>query len=65
MKASLRVKLILSYLAIALLTVSVVSALIRLTSGQFMLNMVTEKQTSLLSTSIQNYYQTNGSLDGC
>ena len=64
MKASLRVKLILSYLAIALLTVSVVSALIRLTSGQFMLNMVTEKQTSLLSTSIQNYYQTNGSLDG-
>ncbi len=64
MKRSLKGKLILSYLAIALITVLVVSALIRLTSGQFMLNMVAEQQTSLLKEAVQTYYTTYGTLDG-
>lgn len=64
MKRSLKGKLILSYLAIALITVLVVSALIRLTSGQFMLNMVAEQQTSLLKEAVQTYYTDYGTLDG-
>lgn len=64
MKRSLQGKLILSYLAIALITVLVVSALIRLTSGQFMLNMVAEQQTSLLKEAVQTYYTTYRTLDG-
>lgn len=64
MKSSLKGKLILSYLAVALITVLVVSAVIRLTSGQFMMNMVVEQQTSLLQESVQSYYTANGTLDG-
>jgi signal transduction histidine kinase len=62
MRRSLQGKLILSYLAVALITVLVVSALIRLTSGQFMLNLVVEQQTALLKESAQTYYTANGSL---
>ena len=39
MKRSLKAKLILSYLAVALLTVLVVSALFRLTSGRSLMNL--------------------------
>lgn len=64
MKRSLQGKLILSYLAVALLTVLVVSALIRLTSGQSLMNLVVEEQTAQLKTSVQEYYTSNGTLDG-
>jgi len=64
MKRSLKAKLILSYLAVALLTVLVVSALIRLTSGRSLMNLVMDQQTALLQTSVQEYYTANGSLDG-
>lgn len=64
MRRSLKGKLILSYLAVALITVLVVSALIRLTSGQFMLNLVVDQQTALLKESAQAYYIANATLDG-
>ena len=64
MKRSLKAKLILSYLAVALLTVLVVSAVIRLTSGRSLMNLVVEQQTALLTESVQTYYTANGSLDG-
>jgi two-component system OmpR family sensor kinase/two-component system sensor histidine kinase BaeS len=64
MRRSLKGKLILSYLVVALITVLVVSALIRMTSGQSLMNLVVEQQTALLKESVQAYYTTNGTLDG-
>lgn len=64
MRRSLKTKFILSYLAVALLTVLVVSVVIRLTSGQSLMNLVVEQQTALLSESVQTYYTSTGSLDG-
>jgi signal transduction histidine kinase len=64
MKRSLKAKFILSYLAVALLTVLVVSVVIRLTSGQSLMNLVVEQQTALLTESVQTYYTANGSLVG-
>lgn len=64
MKSSLKGKLILSYLAVALLTVLVVSVLIRLTSGQSLMNLVVQQQTAMLKDSVQVYYTNNGSLTG-
>ena len=64
MKRSLKAKLILSYLAVALLTVLVVSAVIRLTSGRSLMDLVVEQQTARLTESVQTYYTANGSLDG-
>ncbi|MEA4906481.1 MAG: ATP-binding protein [Anaerolineaceae bacterium] len=61
---SLKGKLILSYLAVALITVLVVSGLIRLTSGQSLMSLVVEEQTASLSSLVQQYYTANGSLDG-
>jgi signal transduction histidine kinase len=64
MKRSLQSKLILSYLAVALLTVLVVSALIWLTSGQSLRNLVMGQQTAMLKQTVQDYYTSNGTLDG-
>lgn len=64
MKRSLKAKFILSYLAVALITVLVVSVVIRLTSGQSLMNLVVEQQTARLTESVQSYYSENGSLDG-
>ncbi|HPH97187.1 MAG TPA: ATP-binding protein [Anaerolineaceae bacterium] len=64
MKRSLQVKLILTYLAVALITVLVVSALIRLNSGQSLMNLVVEEQTARLKEAVQTYYTTNGTLNG-
>ena len=64
MKHSLKGKLILSYLAVALLTVVVVSILIRLTSGQSLMNLVVQQQTSMLNESAQVYYTAYGTMDG-
>ncbi|HQN05528.1 MAG TPA: HAMP domain-containing protein, partial [Anaerolineaceae bacterium] len=64
MKRSLRLKLILSFLVVALVTVLVVSALIRLTSGQSLMNLVVEQQTTQLEESVTSYYTANSSLDG-
>lgn len=64
MKQSLQRKFILSYLAVALITVVVVSVLIRLTSGQSLMNLVVEQQTALFKESAQTYYTTYGTMDG-
>jgi signal transduction histidine kinase len=64
MKRSLKAKFILSYLAVALLTVLVVSVVIRLTSSQSLMNLVVEQQTALLTESVQTYFTVNGNLDG-
>lgn len=64
MNRSLKAKLILSYLAVALITVLVVSVVIRLTSGQSLMNLVVEQQTTQLRESAQEYYTTTGSMEG-
>lgn len=64
MRHSLKTKLISSYLAVALFTVLVVSALIRLMSGQSLMSLVMEQQTALLKETVQNYYTTNSTLEG-
>ena len=64
MKHSLKTKLILSYLAVALITILVVSVLIRLTSDQSLMNLVVEEQTASLADSVKSYYSENGSLAG-
>lgn len=64
MRRSLKGKLILSYLAVALVTVLVVSALIRLTSGRYMMNLVVEQQTAQLEDIIKTYYNDHGTMDG-
>lgn len=64
MKRSLQVKLIFSYLAVALLTVLVVSVLIRLTSGKSLMTLVVEEQIANLTESLQEYYAQNSTLEG-
>lgn len=64
MRRSLQRKMILSYLAVALLTVLVVSALVRLTSGRSLMNLVVEEQTASLKEAVQEYYTSTGGLDG-
>lgn len=64
MKRSLKAKFILSYLAVALLTVLVVSALVRLTSGQSLMNLVVQQETADLKNAVQIYYSEFGTLEG-
>ncbi len=64
MKRSLMGKVILSYLAVALITVLVASVLIRLNSGQSLKNLVAEQQIAALQDSAQTYYTANGSMTG-
>ena len=63
-RTSLQSKLILSYLAIALITVLVVSVLIRVSSGRSLMNLVMGQQTALLNDAVQTYYVSNGDLNG-
>jgi signal transduction histidine kinase len=64
MRRSLKGKMILSYLAVALLTVLVVSALIWFTSGRSLMSLVVDEQSASLKTTVQDYYTANGSLEG-
>ena len=64
MKRSLNAKFILSYLAVALITVLVVSIIIRLTSGKSLMSLVADQQISLLEEAVQAYYADHGSLEG-
>jgi len=63
-RRSLKAKLIISYLAVALLTVLVVTLFIRFTSGKQFLNLVAEQQASILKDEAAFYYIENGSLEG-
>ena len=64
MRHSLKTKMILSYLAVALITVLVVSLLIHLTSGRSLMNLVVGEQVSSLNQLVQDYYTANNSLEG-
>ncbi len=64
MKNSLRSKLILSYLAVAVFTILAVVLVIRLTSDQSIRQMVVDQQVEALSTDLKNYYVENGDLEG-
>ena len=64
MRRSLKTKMILSYLAVALVTVLVVFLVIRLTSGHSLMNLIVEQQTASLNEIAQTYYSENGSMDG-
>ena len=64
MKSSLATKLILTYLAVALVTVSVVLAVISFTSDESLRNMVVDQQIAQVSQEAQRYYASIGSLDG-
>ncbi len=64
MTRSLKGKMILSFLGVALLTVLVVSLLIRVTSGKSLMNLVVEEQTASLKELAQGYYSANGTWDG-
>lgn len=64
MNKSLKGKLILSYLVVALVTVLVASVLIRVTSSQSLMNLVSEQQTAILKEAAQTYYSENGTMDG-
>ncbi len=64
MMRSLKSKLVLSFLTVALLTILVVSAVIRLTSSRTLMNLVVEDQTASLKIMVEEYYAVNGSLEG-
>lgn len=63
-RASLQSKLILSYLAVALLTVLVVTVFIRLTSGERFYELVVEQQAGLLRDEAVYYYEQTGTWEG-
>jgi len=52
MNRSLKNKLILSYLVIAITTVLVVSVVVRLNSGQSLMNLVVEQQTAQMQEAV-------------
>ena len=64
MNKSLKSKLILSFLGVALITVLVASVLIRVTSSQSLMHLVSEQQTAILTEAAQTYYSENGTMDG-
>ena len=64
MKRSLKTRLILTYLAVALVTILIVVLVIQLTSDKSLRNMVADQQIAQLSEAVQSYYTSNGSLDG-
>jgi len=64
MNKSLKGKMILSYLVVALITVLVVVAVIWMTSGRSLMNLVLQQQTAQLKETIQTYYASHDSLDG-
>jgi two-component system, OmpR family, sensor histidine kinase BaeS len=64
MKLSLRSKLILSFVAVALLTILVVSVVVRLNSGNSLYELVIQQQTATLSESITTYYNANQTMAG-
>lgn len=63
-KRSLKAKLIISYLSVALLTILVISVYIRSTSGKQLFNLVVEQQVATLKEIAVKYYSVTGSWDG-
>ncbi len=63
-RSTLQNKLILSYLAVALITVMVVSAFLFFSFGRSLVNLVTDQQTAELRDAVEAYYASNNSLNG-
>ncbi len=64
MRKSLRFKLILSFLAVALISVLLISVMIRVGSTDRLLKLAIDQQAATLQADALGYYETNGSWDG-
>jgi signal transduction histidine kinase len=64
LKNSLKTRLILTYIAVALLTVLVALLFVRFRSGQSLRNLVIDQQVEEMSVMVEDYYASNQSLDG-
>lgn len=64
MKKSLKTRLILTYAAVALVTVLVALLVVRLRSGQSLRNLVINQQVEEMSDLVEDYYQANQTTDG-
>lgn len=64
MKKSLKTRLILTYTAVALITVLVALLVVRFRSGQSLRNLVIDQQVEEMSVMVEDYYASNQSLDG-
>jgi len=64
LKKSLKTRLILTYAAVALVTVLVALLFVRFRSGQSLRNLVIDQQVEEMSVMVEEYYTTNQSLDG-
>ena len=64
MKKSLKTRLILTYVAVALLTVLMALLFVRFRSGQSLRNLVINQQVEELSVMVEDYYANNQTTDG-
>ncbi len=64
MKKSLKTRLILTYTAVALITVLVALLFVRFRSGQSLRNLVIDQQVEELSVMVEDYYANNLTTDG-
>ncbi len=64
MKKSLKTRLILTYAAVALVTVLVALLFVRFRSGQSLRNLVIDQQVEEMTVMVDDYYTANQSLDG-
>ena len=64
MKKSLRTRLILSYAAVALVTVLVALLFVQFRSGQSLRKLVIDQQVEELSVMVEDYYTKNQDMDG-
>ena len=64
MKKSLKTRLILTYTAVALVTVLVALLFVRFRSGQSLRNLIINQQVEELSVIVEDYYQSNQAMDG-
>ena len=64
MKKSLKTRLILTYAAVAMVTVLVALVFVQFRSGQSLRNLVIDQQVEELSVMVEDYYTSNQTLDG-
>ncbi len=64
MKKSLKTRLILTYAAVALLTILVALLFVRFRSGQSLRNLVIDQQVEEMSVMVEDYYNANQTMDG-
>ena len=64
MKKSLKTRLILTYAAVALVTVLVALEFVQFRSGQSLRNLVIDQQVEELSVMVEDYYTKNQDMDG-